>query len=100
MGGEVALIDFESALEAMQEMMQLRIEIRIATQSVGGRQWLYATAVATSLPGQEQEPMSLASVSVPLSWTEYRSLDTALFRLLYLLDGKLAEEELRKTKSG
>jgi len=98
--GSVGLLDFLTTIEAMQEMMQIGIEVRLAMPSKVGRQSLFATAIATSRKEGPEEGTVLASVSAPLRENTYQSLDVALFRLLYTLDGKLAENELEKTKSG
>ena len=98
--GTVGLLDFTTTMQAMQEMMQIGIEVRLSMPLRAGQQYLFATAVATSRKEGDDQSTVLASVSVPLREKTYQSLDVALFRLLYSLDGKLAENELEKTKSG
>jgi hypothetical protein len=55
-----------------------------------------AVADFMSRKPEDQEAPLLASVKYPLDCRDYQSLDTALFRLLYMLDGAIASAELKK----
>lgn len=95
----LGLSDFASSMRAMQEMMSGRIVVSLASEVIAGREGLYATAAWYDLKDGKVEQNSLVSVKIHLSTQDYASLDVALFRLLYLLDGKLAFNELPEGKT-
>lgn len=80
-------------IRAFEEINQVQVSLRIACVLHRGQTDLELTAEAVGKHTQEQVVKSLASVSVKCSSMNLRSLEAALIHVLYMLDGKLAEEE-------
>lgn len=57
---------------------------------------IMATATAHSDPRDSGEVTLLASVKSLIGYSDQRTLDAAIFQLIYALDGRMAEDEFAK----
>lgn len=87
------LSDVTVTLAAFEKINQVRVQIELSCLESRGMTDLNMRATAWSLESIEQEARPLGYANVTFSATNLRSLDAALIHLLYLLDGRLAEQE-------
>lgn len=80
-------------IAAFEKINQVRVNVRLGCVEHKGMTDLEMIAEAWALPGIQQEVKLLGSVSVRCSTINLKSMDAALIHVLYILDGKLAEEE-------
>lgn len=79
------------AMSALEVMCKVHITISLSMEDSEGRRGPWLTGVMWSRLEEAQEVKRLVSCQLKCSAMDYRSLDTAIFRLLYMLDGQLAD---------
>ena len=90
------LEDVTVTIAAFEKINQVRVSVRLGCVERDGRTDLRLIAEAWSLEGLFSEVRLLALVSVNCSGINLKSMDAALIHVLYMLDGKLAEEEFAR----
>lgn len=88
------LLDTVSAWEAFEHINSVSLKVRLASVTVRGRWKLMMVGEVWSLSVENGEALLLVSESLNCSDTSWRSMDTAVFRLIYALDAALAFKEL------
>lgn len=88
------LLDLTAGWDAMESINRIRVKVVLELVEEKGTGDLWATLEAWGEFLGEPEAKLLASVKSKCSATQFASLDTALFRALYALDGRLASLEL------
>jgi hypothetical protein len=94
--GGIGLNDVNDLLTAFEESTQTHIQIIIELRTAGTTSDPWVTALAYERKTGSGGAPPLASVSVKCSGTNLRSMEAVLIRVLYSLDGKLAEEEFAR----
>lgn len=85
--------DVTVTLHAFEHINQVRVNIRLTTKTEGRNSDLTILAECWEKQPLIGEAKFLASVSATCLALNLRTLDAAVIHVLYLLDGKLAEEE-------
>jgi hypothetical protein len=80
---------------AFEAMNQIKIVFTLSVEDFHGRGNMRFIVNALKRPVDESDPKPLASVSVTSSGMNLRNLEACLIHALYLLDGKLASDEMR-----
>ena len=96
------LRDIAAALLAFEEQNTCRLVMTLRTMPPPATPDIWLEGKALSLPQLGQVPRLLASASVTCLAISHKSMDTAVFRLLYALDFELAQREfdtVRKPKA-
>jgi hypothetical protein len=83
-------------MAAMETMTGLAIEVTLVLHDRNGARGPWLIATASTKPGAGVGAVRLGYAQLKCATTDYASLDTAAFRLLYLLDGNIAEQELER----
>lgn len=91
------LSDLALTVEAFEVMNAVCIEIRLRSSLKGGLADFQMTALAHPSAHQIGDLPPLASVSRSYLAMNVKSLDAAVFQLLYALDGQLASAEFEGT---
>lgn len=84
------VVDVMALLEAFEEMNGCRVSVEMMLTKEGGIRDLWLQATAWERGGELPDPKVLTSVNATCSAINLRSLDAAVIRILYTLDGKLA----------
>jgi len=92
--------DVAGNLVAFEAINGCRLEVRLSTADHYGRADLRIVVLAHDRKEEIGEAAPLASVNVSVWGTRLTSLEGALIHALYLLDSKLAENELGGFSSG
>jgi hypothetical protein len=90
----LGLLDVVASWEAFETINQCVVTLQLIPVRHGGRWAVRMTGVVwnSSPGGPGVSPLACESlICSPLEW---KSLDTVAFRLLYLLDGQLAAQQL------
>lgn len=95
--GMLGLLDVTSSWEAFEVINKCHVVTRLESVRTNHLWVLEAHATAWSGHPTDPEARFLVSASVRCSASEWPSLDVVVFRLLYALDGKLAELEMNGT---
>jgi len=90
----IDLVDVAMNIVAFETMNQVKLEMRLSVGDRQGRACVLIEAQAHSRNPENGEAPPLASVNVNCLALNLRSLDAALIHALYLLDGKLADEQI------
>lgn len=85
----LAAQDVYATMEAFEEMNQILVEITLTLRDGDGRRGPWILASAFTRPAAGAVPALLASVQCRCTTMDYASLDTAAFRVLYMLDASL-----------
>jgi hypothetical protein len=93
----IGSLDVLMSMVAFERINNVRLEIRLSSTETRGKADLQIMCAAHAVGVEIGEAPSLASVSVTCLATNLKSLDAALIHALYLLDGKLASNELGGT---
>jgi len=92
--GGIGWKDVAGNLVAFEAINGVRLEVRMSTTDYHGRADITLTAIAHDRKGEIGDLPPLASVSVSIMGTRLRSLEGAVIHALYLLDGKIASDEI------
>jgi hypothetical protein len=90
----LGLLDVAATLEAFETINACRIWLKMTILPRRGNSLIAMEATAERPGTPAAEAQHLVSVSLTFSPSEYQSLDAAAFRLLYMLDGRLADQGL------
>lgn len=90
----LGLVDVAATLEAFEQINSCSIQLGLKMLPRKGETFLIMEAKAVEVSPLSLEVKVLAWVSLTFSASQYQSLDTAAFRLLYMLDGRLADQGL------
>ena len=91
------VVDVDVSWRAMEQINQVTISVMVNSVPRGAIHELQLHAIATPLPRQGGDPSSWELASA-ICWVfDYQNLETALFRLLYMLDGAIAEHEIGRS---
>jgi len=90
------LEDLIVTLHAFEQINQVRVNIRLTSTKAKGISDIVILAEAWDTAGPELDPKYLGSVSVTCLATNLRTWPAALIHTMYLLDGKLAEDEFAR----
>lgn len=96
----LGLLDVLASWEAFEVINRCHVTMRLEPERVGGRWKMRIHARAWDHAQNPLEAKLLASESSIILASEWTSLDVVVFRLLYALDGLLAEKELGEGGSG
>jgi len=94
----LGLLDVTSAWEAFETINRVVVYSNIFSELRGTLWRLRMTLTAFSVDSEGLVVERLASESAICSDTEWKSLDTVVFRLLYALDAKIASAEFAESK--
>jgi hypothetical protein len=89
------MLDVLALMQAMQEMQHIEIALLVSTELRDGQHCPMATAYALPLGARLEEGTPLACVKMKISSRDFQTMDVLCFRLLYMLDGALADKEMR-----
>lgn len=78
--------DVYHTMDAFEQMNLITIELTIMLRNSAGRRGPWIVATAYIQPAAPAGRVLLASAELNCSTTEFESLDTAAFRVLYALD--------------
>lgn len=95
LSGGIGLLDVAFNVTGFEVMNQVRIVITLIVADARGRAEIEVTSAAYRRDDDPAVDAPLASVSATCSAMNVQSLEAAVIHSLYLLDGKLAREELR-----
>lgn len=90
----IGLVDLVHSWAAFEQINQVKVACQVAYEVLDGKWALQIRAEAWAKDPVSGEARCLVSESVRCSATDWQSLDTALFRLLYALDAALAFREM------
>jgi hypothetical protein len=88
------MIDVAAVMEAFEEINQVKITLSISLEGTGSQRGLRFAAVAEDRKHQDGVPVILASVSLTYSATNLKTAEAAVMHTLYMLDGRIAYQEL------
>ena len=88
------LYDISAVMAAFEEVNQVRITLSIQTRQMGRVGDIQIGAMASDNRSDNPEANTLASVNATFLATGRKTLDAAVIHVLYLLDGKLASNEM------
>lgn len=95
----LGVTDVQTALIGLEQMCRVHITVTFSLEDEDGCLGPWLTGVMWTRMDTVGEVMRLVSAKLRCSDTDFRSLDTAVFRLLYMLDGQLAEKGLDTVSS-
>ncbi len=89
----LGLLDVAASWEAFETINSCHVVLEIRPQKVKGSWTLVMVAIAWDVPPDQPAARLLGSERLVCWASEWRSLDTVAFRLLYALDARLALNE-------
>lgn len=88
------MIDVAALMEAFEEINQVKIILSITLEGTGSLRGLRIGAVAMENNSPSTEATVLASVNASFSAMNLKTVEAAVMHVLYLLDGKIAYQEM------
>lgn len=82
-------VDVYELMDAFEQMNLITIELVLVLRNSLGRRGPWIVARAYTKPAAAAERVLLASAELQCSTTDFQSLDTAAFRVVYQLDAQL-----------
>lgn len=92
------IVEVGYLIRAFEEMSKLKVETTLSMEEHKGQWEMMARASAYPLGMPCVEAFALASVSVKCSALNLQTVEAVLIHVMYMLDGKLARDEMRGEK--